>query len=426
MPTIAYFAHSYRPPDVSVNQYIADLMQVEGLLPSLDPPSSRVNAAKLERHLNSSDCMVAVLNPRDGGVSPHVLFEVSLAVRARKPVLLFIDDRVRDGIVPRWLPQIRFSATSFLRQFREHRMALRILSGYVGQEAAPRYLNAIAPRTCVVVDSLAAPIGTWLRAYVSESLGYETVSAASAGSRLHSPMWWGSVAMADVVLVVSDGAEIDLYAIGAARAMFRPMIWISGPAARDSDPRVPREYQASLLPELDPQSLQLELNTQFRIFQEDFLELDQKEEVDRYGRLLMRLDGHYGPATRELARKVVNVTGDINYVAGGQVGAVGRENEVHDINFIQFQSALQDVDMAQLATQLADLRKAAKTVAVTAEEDAAVGALADAETAARKGDKNALLGHLKRAGVWALSFAEKVGAALASSAIKSALQLPGA
>jgi hypothetical protein len=425
MPNITYFAHSYRPRDVPVNEYIADLMQVEGFLPSLDPPSSRVNAAKLERHLNSSDCMVAVLNPRNDEVSPHVLFEISLAVRARKPVLVFIDDRLRDGLVPRWLPQIRFSSTSFLRQFREHRMALRALGGYLGQEATPRYLSAIGQRTCLILASLAGPVGTWLHAYVAESLGYQPVAPDSGYDRLHSPTWWGAVAMSDAVLVVSDRAELDLYAIAAARAMFRPMIWISGPGAQwEVDPCVPREYQASILLDLDPEVLRLELDAQFRIFQEDFLELDDKEEVARYGHLLMRLDGHYGPTTGSLAREVINVTGDINYVAGGQVGAVGRENEVHDNSFLQFQSALNDVDLSQLATELAGLRQAAKVAAVTADEDAAVGALAEAETAAKSGDKNALLGHLRRAGTWALAFAEKVGSALVTSVLKAALQLP--
>src|SRR6476619_8420326 len=61
MPNIVYFAHSYRPTDADVNDYFARLMKSEQLIPSLDPPSDAVNSAKLERHLNYSDGMVAIL-----------------------------------------------------------------------------------------------------------------------------------------------------------------------------------------------------------------------------------------------------------------------------------------------------------------------------------------------------------------------------
>ena len=60
---IVYFSHSYRENDRLVNDFFSRLMESEGILISLDPPSNTVNGAKLVRHLNSSDGMVA---------SPHV------------------------------------------------------------------------------------------------------------------------------------------------------------------------------------------------------------------------------------------------------------------------------------------------------------------------------------------------------------------
>jgi hypothetical protein len=80
-----YFAHSYRPADARIVDFFAELLRSEDLLPALDPPSETVNAARLERHLRESDGMVVVLTRRDDGVSPHIRYEMSLALRAQAP-----------------------------------------------------------------------------------------------------------------------------------------------------------------------------------------------------------------------------------------------------------------------------------------------------------------------------------------------------
>jgi hypothetical protein len=76
MTSLVYLAHSYRPRDAVVNDYFARLIESEGLVPSLDPPSTDVNSAKLERHLGQSDAMIAILTERETGVSPHILYEI--------------------------------------------------------------------------------------------------------------------------------------------------------------------------------------------------------------------------------------------------------------------------------------------------------------------------------------------------------------
>jgi hypothetical protein len=118
---IVYFSHSYRKEDAQIVKYFGRLMRSENLIPSLDPPSESVNAAKLERHLNSSDGMVAVITKREGGVSPHILFEIVLCLRARKPVIVFVEDELSDKLVPARILQRRFSRRSYLRQVRQHR-----------------------------------------------------------------------------------------------------------------------------------------------------------------------------------------------------------------------------------------------------------------------------------------------------------------
>ena len=118
---LVYFSHSYRKEDTDSVRYFARLMRSEGFLPSLDPPSKSVNTSKLERHLRSSDGLVAVLNWRKEGVSKYILFEIGLCIRARKPLLVFVEDNLPDDIIPAGILQRRFSRQSYLRQIREHK-----------------------------------------------------------------------------------------------------------------------------------------------------------------------------------------------------------------------------------------------------------------------------------------------------------------
>ena len=57
----------------------------------------------------------------------------------------------------------------------------------------------------------------------------------------------------------------------------------------------------------------------------------------------------------------------------------------------------------------------------TREQDKAIGAVADAEEAAIKGNGPAALRYLKSAGTWALGIAEKIGVNVATEALKRAM-----
>jgi hypothetical protein len=79
------------------------------------------------------------------------------------------------------------------------------------------------------------------------------------------------------------------------------------------------------------------------------------------------------------------------------------------------------IDLDALAVDLARLRTALKGQATSADEDVVVGEVALAEVAAKEKDGPRALSHLKNAGKWALGVAEKIGVAVATGAIKSAL-----
>lgn len=114
-------------------------MVSEGMTPSIDPPSDRLNSAKPERHLRSTDGMVCVLPYREGGPSPYILYEIGLAMRGRRPVLVFVEDVLPSNVISSVVMGRRFSRRSFLRQIRDQRFALRIFKSYMGEEPPPSY-----------------------------------------------------------------------------------------------------------------------------------------------------------------------------------------------------------------------------------------------------------------------------------------------
>ena len=107
--------------------------------------------------------------------------------------------------------------------------------------------------------------------------------------------------------------------------------------------------------------------------------------------------------------------GDTYNIAQG-VG-VGRNVKMDNVTVNQVQSQ-EKLDLPKLADDLAKLRSEMKKQATEPEHDVAVGAIAAAEAAAKKGDEKSALDHLKAAGQWALELGVKIGVPVAIEAIK--------
>ena len=106
----------------------------------------------------------------------------------------------------------------------------------------------------------------------------------------------------------------------------------------------------------------------------------------------------------------------------GQAGAVGPGSQAENVHFNQIWAQMDSgVDLAELADQLGQLRKAMWDKATGPEQDVAVGEIAQAEEAARQGNGPNVLKHLKAAGKWALDMATEVGTNLASETLKNAM-----
>lgn len=109
----------------------------------------------------------------------------------------------------------------------------------------------------------------------------------------------------------------------------------------------------------------------------------------------------------------VSHMGDINNVSG-QAGAVGSSSRSENDIFFQVSPGdIDDIDLAKMAAQLEIVRVAMKMQSgstPTAEQDDEIGHVARAQIAARQGDGEGVMAHLKQAGVWTLKVAREAGA----------------
>jgi len=119
-------------------------------------------------------------------------------------------------------------------------------------------------------------------------------------------------------------------------------------------------------------------------------------------------------------------SGDHITVSGGQVGAVGRNAHVHDVNFNQvWQQVGNEIDLSALADDLSKLLPELRKRASAVEQDEAVLAVGKAADSAKNGNGPQVLQYLKTAGKWVLDVAKDVGAKVTVEVIKKSIY-PGA
>lgn len=125
----------------------------------------------------------------------------------------------------------------------------------------------------------------------------------------------------------------------------------------------------------------------------------------------------------ELNIQEVKMDSDQYNISGGQNVGFGRDARVYDGVFNQWQGSSASANLDDLAKELALLRAELKKQATTPEHDAAIGAVADAETAAKKGEGATVFQYLSKAGKWALDIARTIAVPVATEALKKAVGL---
>jgi hypothetical protein len=423
---LVYYAHSYRPHDAEVVKYFADLMQLEGLTVSLDPPSDKLNAAKPERHLRLNDGLVAVLTTREGGPSQYILFEISLGMRSKKPVLVFVEDDLPDDCIPSRVLQRRFSRRSLLRDIRTHRHALELFSGYVGASPPPAYQPGLMRRRCLIVGhgSAGESAGDAV-ALTVDALRYSTEVLSGLTSRqLFDSALYDSVLTASFALVILGPESHDSgFLLGLVTGFMIPSIILTMDPNYEYCIGVPREYQPRQVRGSDPSELQDVVQQEIAIFEEEYVDLEDTTKVAAYSKMLFETAGRPGYHPEGLRGLFVKelVMGS-HYTNYGQAGAMGDHASATINNFQEaWKQAGANIDLTVLATELGELRKSLRAKADTPENDQAVAAVGEAEGEAKKGNGPAALEKLARAGKWALGIAEEIGVKLAVEALGKSL-----
>lgn len=380
---LIYYAHSYRTVDDDVNEFFQELMVDEGLTPSMDPPSDQLNAAKPERHLRSTDAMVVVLTQRDPAPSEYIRWEIGLGLRARRPQLVFVEDTLADDLVPAGLLQRRFSRRHLLREARDHRQAVRMLTSYIGSDPPPTYQPMSAQRRCVVIAGThigqAALDALMLRL---QALHYKPV-LVQGGQRMPDEMAAEEVVQrAALCVAVLEGlTPAEYYLLGAARAALTPTILITLDANYVFSPRTPREYQPRVVPANNIGLLLQTIDAEVSIFEQDYLELVEEKQVHRYKQFRERIlhaqreEGHYTHDEREqiinyVQKQEIDMSRD-KIQLGNVVGPVNIKSRLeHVTQTVTQSSGLQETQRQDLAALITELQSALATVAEHRPEDA--------------------------------------------------------
>lgn len=359
---LIYYSHSYRPADNDINEFFQELMLSEGMTPSLDPPSDHLNAAKPERHLGSTDGLVAVLPYRDSGPSAYILYEIALCVRAHKPVLVFVEDVLPSGLLPPTVLQRRFSRGHYLREVRNHRHALQMLKTYIGSEPPPTYQPGTGQRSCLVIGAAVFPAAAVKG--IRDCLGgkrYQPVILPGSDDFLSYDHPYEEIVAQSMLCVsfVEQLSALECYLLGAVRASLTPTILLTQDPAYAFSTRVPVEYQPRRVILDDLQGVCTTIEHEIGIFEEDYLELKEQEKVLRYRAALIsqgREEGIYDARAR----------GDIINIVTGNVGEIDMStdkiNVAHVVGPVNIKSQLDRVtQVVQQAPALADPQKQAFT-----------------------------------------------------------------
>lgn len=422
---VILFSHSYRPEDNILVEHFSGLIQSQGLIPSLDPPSDSVNAAKLERHLNSVDGMVAVLSWRKGGVSEYILFEISACLKARKPLLVFVEDNLPNDIVPLRILQSRFSRQSFMRQIREHKHVIQNLNTYIGMDPPPKYQPSLRRKSCFLTGLSALDTNIQESVIeIVESRGYSPIELdESACSILQDQHVYEIISTSNLAICfIESKLPMSRYLIGAVQTANIPAILLTTNISYQYNPHIPNEYQPRFINHSDSKLMKQTIDTEINLFEEDIVSLDNIDKIKTYSELLLQVsstEGQYKAGTNYIFTKELTMRD--KYTAG-QVGAQGPGAHAHDMTFNQiWNQTSEKINLFELVSELSELRRKLKEEATKPEHDISIGAIAAAEKSAKEENGPKTLEYLSKAGKWALDIATKIGVSVATEALKAAV-----
>jgi hypothetical protein len=312
--SIIYFSHSYRKDDAKIVDYFAELINHQQLTIRLDPPSKKVNSAKLERQLKYCDGMIAILTWREEGVSQHILYEISLCLRSRKPVLVFIEDSLPNDSIPSRILQCRFSRRSFFRQIREHQHYLNIMDTYLGKYPPPKYQPFHGKKTCIITG--AAELSDSKIDYINSavsSYGYSVIEFGEDFSMPISQDRWAcdNICSADLSICFTDNKTSTYsYLLGAIHFAFIPTIVLATNPDCKHNSSIPVEYQPISITRDNVEETVDKVKTEIELCEQDFVDIGDTKEIKVYINELLKFSspsGNYNEKIRQIIVGKMNI-----------------------------------------------------------------------------------------------------------------------
>ncbi len=269
----------------------------------LDPPSDSVNSAKLERQLKYCDGMIAVVTNRQEGPSPNILYEISLCIRARKPLLVFMEDSLKNGLIPYWILQNRFSRKSYLRQIREHQTFVKFMKAYLGDACPPRYQSHLRKKTCALVGTMDLPVT--LKQVIDKTIsthGYSPIKLDNFPTPFQNQKIYNILSSVDASICIINSKSLEAqYLIGAMQFIFIPSILLTTESSLNKNSRVPEEYRPLYINIARIDEMERIINKQITMCEQDFVDIDDPENVKKYVQQLLKFKspiGKYGEDVR--------------------------------------------------------------------------------------------------------------------------------
>ena len=192
---------------------------------------------------------------------------------------------------------------------------------------------------------------------------------------LYDPALQEKLNGSDLAIAFLDATqERAEFFLGAVRASFVPTILLTGDAGFVFQSNVPREYQARIVDTSDFDLLRATIESEIAVFEEEYVDLENQEQVTRYAELLFMEGSKTGGYTQGLRNLFVQELhmGDqnINY---GNAGSIGRMSTGTLNNYAQAWDQMKSTaDLSALSDELSQLRTALRQKAQSLEDDKAI------------------------------------------------------
>jgi hypothetical protein len=348
---VIYFSHSYREEDVKITKYFSNLIENEKLTIRMDPPSGDFNAAKMVQNLGYCDGMIAVLTKRENGVSPYIQFEINQCIKARKPLLVFIEDTLPDDIIPVRIPQKRFSRHAYYYGAREHKHGVQILKGYFCEKGLPKYHTYSGRKKCLLVGISILPEDT--RKVIQETVedyGFFPLNIDTELSLLiENTTFYDTIASANLAVVyLHDDTDAHHYL-----AMFEwasvPVIVFYNKTSENFDKNL-SGLKYSLCDFSDPDTCKEELLQQISLFEQEYLDLDSEEKIREYTESLIEYGSSKGVYPDDVRTIIIEHLEQLNMAnEGGRIQNI-RANQIQYNNI--WNNVKDNVDFDDLLQEL--------------------------------------------------------------------------